>query len=363
MMKDFKEIIEQMVKQEAAGILAEHEAEIKEFVRASLLPELRTAVRGSILLALGELLNEMPGDIAARETDENTLVPEDEELESHAPEQGPEIIQESVVPAFRDEGAEQGALGGRYLYCIAESSEKRDFGEIGLNGSRVYTIPCNGLCAVVHDCPAEPYQSLDEEIVKGWVVIHQNVVDKAWEAFGSIIPAAFDTIVQGNGASDPEENMRAWLENDYENLELKMKKVRGNAEFGVQILIDSSTVARRIAEQSPEIMELEEEIKSKPKGLAYMYRQKLEDLLKKQMEKEADRLFNEFYERIKPCVEDIRVEKNKKMDEENKQMLMNLSCLMPRDKDQRLGDELEIIDAMDGFSVRYTGPWPPYSFV
>ena len=42
---------------------------------------------------------------------------------------------------------------------------------------------------------------------------------------------------------------------------------------------------------------------------------------------------------------------------------MNLSCLLTKDGSRELGDELEKIDAMEGFSVRYTGPWPPYSFV
>jgi len=28
-----------------------------------------------------------------------------------------------------------------------------------------------------------------------------------------------------------------------------------------------------------------------------------------------------------------------------------------------LGDELEKINNLKGFSVRFTGPWPPYSFV
>jgi hypothetical protein len=56
------------------------------------------------------------------------------------------------------------------------------------------------------------------------------------------------------------------------------------------------------------------------------------------------------------------VEKTKKMDEE-KQMLVNLSCLVDMERYKALGEELEKIEQMDGFSVRFTGPWPPYSFV
>ena len=93
-----------------------------------------------------------------------------------------------------------------------------------------------------------------------------------------------------------------------------------------------------------------------------MYKQKLENLLKKEMEKEAERCFKDFYEKIKKCVDEIKVEKTKKL-EENKQMLMNLSCLLPKEKSKILGEELEKINNMKGFFVRFTGPWPPYSFV
>ena len=57
------------------------------------------------------------------------------------------------------------------------------------------------------------------------------------------------------------------------------------------------------------------------------------------------------------------MDKTKKTEDENKQMLMNLSCLLTKDGSRRLGDELEKIASVEGFFVRYTGPWPPYSFV
>ncbi|MBT9151233.1 MAG: hypothetical protein DDT40_01421 [candidate division WS2 bacterium] len=75
-----------------------------------------------------------------------------------------------------------------------------------------------------------------------------------------------------------------------------------------------------------------------------------------------NRYFKDFYERIKGCVDEIKVEKTKKP-EEDKQMLMNFSCLLPKEKSERLGEELEKINNMEGFFVRFTGPWPPYGFV
>ena len=259
--------------------------------------------------------------------------------------------------------AEVMAIGeGRYLYCVADSGERVNLGPIGIDGNKVHTIPYRDICAVVHECPAEPYQSADREIVNSWVLAHQKVVDEAWEKWGTVLPLGFDTIVMDKDGAGPEENVRNWLQNDYDNLKSKMEKVRGKAEYGVQIFWEPQVVAQNLTKTSPEISQLEEEIKSQSRGVAYLYKQKLENALKRELESKADQCFRDFYERIRKLVDDIAVEKTKPGNQ-NTQMIMNLSCLLPRDKSAELGEELEKINSMEGFSVRFTGPWPPYSFV
>ena len=76
-----------------------------------------------------------------------------------------------------------------------------------------------------------------------------------------------------------------------------------------------------------------------------------------------DTHFKEFYARIKKQVDDIKVEKTKSTDEKDMQMFMNLSCLIAEDRYKALGAELEQINKAEAFSVRFTGPWPAYSFV
>lgn len=250
----------------------------------------------------------------------------------------------------------------RYLYCIADGAEKVNFGNIGIEGSEVYTIPYQDLCAVVHNCLSEPYKSEDNEVVKKWAIAHQEVIDTVWEKFGTVLPLGFDTIIKGEEGVAPDENIKKWLKGDYENLRQKLAKLKDRAEFGIQVFWDPKIISEGLIETNPEIKKLNEEIKSKSKGLAYMYKQKLENLLKKEMEVEAERHFKDFYERIKKCVDEIKVEKTKKAEDE-RQMLMNLSCLLPKEKSKILGEELEKINNIKGFFIRFTGPWPPYSFV
>ncbi|MDI6892507.1 MAG: GvpL/GvpF family gas vesicle protein [Actinomycetota bacterium] len=252
-------------------------------------------------------------------------------------------------------------MEGRYLYCVANGGQKVSLGKIGVEGNEVYTIPYKDLCAVVHNCPPEPYKSEDKEKVKSWVITHEKVVEVAWGKFGTVLPLGFDTIIGGKEETSSEENMKNWVRGDYKNLKEKISKLKNKAEYGVQIFWDPKVIGEKLIENNQEIKKLNEDVKSKSKGLAYMYKQKLENLLKKQMEVESERYFKDFYEQIKRCVDEIKVERTKKL-EEGKQMLINLSCLLPREKSKTLGEELEKINNMEGFYVRFTGPWPPYSF-
>jgi len=251
---------------------------------------------------------------------------------------------------------------GGYLYCVADIGERVSLGPIGIDGSNVYTVPYQDICAVVHKCPAEPYNSTEREVVNSWVLAHQKVVDEAWERWGTVLPLRFDTIVMDKDGIGAEENVRNWLQNDYDNLKSKMEKVRGKAEYGVQVFWKPQVIARFLAKVSPEIGQLEKTIKSQSRGLAYLYKQKLENALKRELEAKADQCFRDFYERIRRHVDSIVVEKTKPSDQ-NTQMITNLSCLLPQGKTAELGEELHRINSMEGFSVRFTGPWPPYSFV
>jgi len=279
--------------------------------------------------------------------------PIEEKIESIAPAESP-VIQYA---------GQTGSNDALYIYGIADKGVSARLGPIGLEGSEVYTIPYNSICAVVHDCCAQPYQSDDNEVVKAWVLAHQKVLDAAVERFdAAILPMGFDTIIRGKEEMERKQVVKDWLDQNCEDLIKKLTRIKGKQEFGVQVLWDPKIVAGQITETDDEIRELGEETKEKPRGTAYMNKQKLDKLLKQKMEKMADKRFKEFYARIKGCVDDIVVEKTKKT-ENGRQMLMNLSCLVEKGRVQGLGEELEGIENMEGFFVRFTGPWPPYSFV
>jgi hypothetical protein len=252
---------------------------------------------------------------------------------------------------------------GRYVYGVTTGDKEVRLGPIGIEGSEVYTIPYEDISAIVHDCSTELYQSTDDEMIKNWVRTHQGVLDAAGERLGVVIPLGFDTILESrDDAASPDQVVRDWLKLDYARLREMMRKIEGKNEYAVQVSYEPGLIARQISEQSEEIRKIKEEMAAKSPGMAYLYRQKVERAVKAETERLADRWFSDFYGRIKKHTDDVVVEKTRKLNN-GQVMLLNLSCLAAGEKVDGLGKELEEINNMAGFSVHFSGPWPPYSFV
>ena len=344
-----EEIIKQIVQKQIQSILDNNRYTISKIVKKSIMPVLYKMVQDEInreFLAIAEkqqpLLDQ---DIKNQDIKNNDSLDLQEQKEN-------------------SHNFKQGSLNkqGKYLYCIVKGNEDEKFSLIGIDGNKVYTICHKELCAIIHDCKAKPYQSNEEKIVAQWVMTHQKVIEKAWETYGVAVPASFDTIIVGDKEFTEEENLKKWLEDHYDDLLAKIEKFTGKAEYGVRIFWDANLMGARISRENEEIRKINEECRSKSKGASYMYRKKLENLLKKELENQAEYYFKDFYNKIKAHVDDIKIDKIKNNNSDH-QMIMNLACIMPRANSHLLGDELEKIDQMESFSVQYTGPWPPYSFV
>lgn len=251
---------------------------------------------------------------------------------------------------------------GLYLYCLTVGEKEELLNLKGIEGADVQTLVYQGLTAVVQECEPKPFQSENQKVLADWLLIHQNIVDLAWERSETIIPFGFDTIIVPTDGKSARRNLEEWLEKESGDLKQKLGKLKNKAEYGVQISWDPNIILPRLRKQDREIKNLEKEIRSKSSGVAYLLQKKLEELIRQRLEAAADAYFKIFYKQIRPCVENIRIEKTRKT-EPPKQMIMNVSCLQNREERAALGAVLEKIGGMPGFDVSFTGPWPPYSFV
>ena len=252
-------------------------------------------------------------------------------------------------------------LEGLYVYCIGPPSEAAGLGAIGIEGREVSVIECNHFCAVVHSSSLEPYGSQDVEVVSSWVVAHHRVVEAAWSRYGTVLPLNFNTIIRGEPGRDARVNLLAWLDSEHETLKTKLEALARKAEYSVQVFWDPQLVMKRMAQSDPELRKLQEEIEAKPRGAAFMYRKKLESLLKRKAGAVIEEECTTLHGRVSRWVDELQIEKPKQGSEEY-QMLMNLCCLVPRTHVHDLEAELRAVSAKEGFSAKLVGPLPPYSF-
>jgi hypothetical protein len=247
---------------------------------------------------------------------------------------------------------------GYYLYCVIESSKFEHFGNIGIEGKEVLSIPHENISCIAHIGEAKPYNSQDINQVKKLLESHNNVIETIWKKFKTVVPFRFNTIIKITNEEYKEENVINWLKENQKDLEEKLARFKGKAEYGIQVFCDPNIIGKKILEKDNELVKLKQDIDKMSEGLAYMKRQKLEQLLKLKLEEELNKKFIEFYAIIKPCIIDSKIEKIKKEDDEK--MLLNMSCLV--EDVSLLGEELDKIDKQAGFRVRFVGPFPPYSF-
>jgi len=364
---EIREMIRTMLRETVLEMVVDHRETIREVLRQSLIPELKCALQQEIITEL----RAMAGGHQGRHPDaclSESAAPADPIALPASAASTPSATDEAGTrdsPVGKADGVSeaQDPAEGVYLYGVVRGEDGIRLGPIGLEAAEVFTIADQDLAVVVHRCSAEPYQSADPEQVQTWVAAHQKVVDAAWEWFGNVAPMGFDTIIRGESGLDAIETARKWLNDDRDALLEKLQKLEGVAEYGVQIFWDPDAVARTKARESPAVRKIEEELQSKPQGAAYLYRAKLTSALKEEMERLAEGYVQQFHDQIRPHVKSLRTEKVKPAGDAKTRMLMHLSCLAPRQDKGQLGTALEQIENLEGFSVRFTGPWPAYSFV
>jgi hypothetical protein len=255
---------------------------------------------------------------------------------------------------------ETGFGEGRYVYCVVNTAAKVSMGNIGIAKAEVYTVPHGDIAAVVHACQSQPYQSKDANKVIEWILVHNDVVDGATEHFGTVIPFSFDTIAKGG-----DTTIKDWLRRNYEKFKHEFKRLSQREEYVVQIFSDQDKLVERILAEDQALRELKEKISKMPKRAGYLFRRKFELRLTDACNATRAKLAEDFAAQIKEHVEEMEIERKVSHLPENykdKKLIAAFSCLVYKDNVKGLGQALGKI-SREGYAVRFTGPWAPFSFV
>jgi hypothetical protein len=241
----------------------------------------------------------------------------------------------------------------RYLYCVIPA-----YGTApavcapALDGERVHAIHHRDLAVLTHACAPEPYQGSETEVC-GWIAAHNTVIEEAWKTAGTVLPMSFDVIVRGDSDHSAEANVIRWLEEHHAALRSRLQVLHGRVEVGVQIFRDAEDSA---ADEAGEAGSLQ----VRPRGRAYFAQHQRRREQGRRLEREAEAVFRRHGEMLAALADDVQI--NRLRPVQGKMMLLNLSLLTDKPGMSRVGDYLEQVSQEAGAEVRFTGPWPPYSF-
>lgn len=259
---------------------------------------------------------------------------------------------------------ERSVRQGRYLYCVVETttSDTEALPTAGIDENSVYLIEADGIGAVVHDCEAV-YDADDLEQVKQWVITHQQVVDAASDVFGTPLPMRFDTVLEGG-----DESVEHWLSDHREVVRDELHSFTGTWEYRITLMWDPSPFETRITEQDNRLQELQQRQQQAGAGKQFLlekqYDKRLQELKQDQRADLAERLT----EAITPVVNDLAEQESRHALSGDthasaaQEQILRVAVLADEDAETTLGERLDTIVERDGVAVRFTGPWPPYTF-
>src|SRR3989304_2279383 len=143
---------------------------------------------------------------------------------------------------------EEEAPRGKFLYAVILSDREREFGPIGLEGGRVYSIPYQDIAAVVSDYPVTEIKFLRKNLSPYHLTI-RRVAEEC-----TTIPAKF-----GQLANDADK-VRKVLEANYDELKEELVRLEGKVEMGLKVSWAVENVFEYVVGKSRGLRELRDRL-------------------------------------------------------------------------------------------------------
>lgn len=237
--------------------------------------------------------------------------------------------------------------GALYVYAIVPDTGQLEWGRIGIENELVTAVTEAGLAALVHNVSSGlPYTGSDEQ-VKAWALEHGRVVERAWAAAGSILPATFDVLVKGDEDDSAQHRLQRWLREEHGALTEKLDRLRGRVELRVEVDLPGPDAAGNAASASG--------------GAARLLEKRREMAHRQELDQRADAMYQWIRRQMTVWADDIVELRRRRPSVEIP--VCALSLLVRRERIEEIGLELARLQVEHPDTlIRFLGPWPPYSF-
>ena len=254
---------------------------------------------------------------------------------------------------------------GRYVYCVVRTDDDATFETTGIEDEPVSLVTAAGVGAVVHRCD-EVYDSADVGTIRRWIVRHQSVVDDATERFDTPLPFQFDTIVRGD-----DEAVREWLTDERERLTESLDSLAGHREYRIEVRRTEPVADDRLEADDDRLAELAMRIDDAGEGTAFLLEKQYDRRVTELRRARREALTADVRERLTTHAREVHeLERSPgatlagvgEGEGADRETVCRLTLLAHLEREGEIGAVLDDVAAEPGLEVRFTGPWPPYTF-
>lgn len=240
---------------------------------------------------------------------------------------------------------------GKYLYCIIEESQNRNFGRIGIGNrdDEVYTIGFRDLACVVSSTPMTKYV-----INRQNLMAHEKVIEKVMEDY-TVLPVRFCTI-----ATSVEE-VRNLLSRRYQEFKNLLRSVDNKVELGLKVLWrNMAAIFDEISVRSRKIRKLRTRLEVKGKPPTFEEGSNIGKEVKKLLDRKREEESEEIIDRLKPLCTGLKIN-----DIAGDSVVLNAAFLVDRMRELEFDDQIDRLSqrCADRFRFKYVGPTPPFNFI
>lgn len=236
----------------------------------------------------------------------------------------------------------------QYLYAIVAGTEERSFGDLGINGGKVYTISDGHIAAIVSDIPNQRIRPERRHFAA-----HQGVLKRVMEEW-DLLPMSFGII------SDGPKAVRQILVRNRKAISSQLKRVSGKVEMGVRVTWDVPNIFEYMVNIHPDLMDARDRLLSPQRRPTQDEKIEVGRMFEELVSSDRDRHTGVVEQILGPrCFE---IKRNTCREERE---VMNLASLVGRNAVSEF--EAGVLEAAgffdDNFAFDYNGPWAPHNFV
>lgn len=238
---------------------------------------------------------------------------------------------------------------GKYLYAVIEAGEDTEFGEIGIDGKRVYLVSDSHTGAVVSE-----FDNGKIRPERRHIAAHQAVLKRLMEAC-TPLPISFGVIADGT------KDVRKILSLNREAFAEQLDRVQGKVEMGLRVSWDVPNIFEYFVTTHAELRMARDRFFGAQRAPTQEDKIELGRMFDRCLQEDRE----EHTERVEAIISAACFE-IKRNPPRNESEVMNLACLVGR---EAMDKEFEaaIFEAARGFdnsfSFDFNGPWAPHHFV